>query len=197
MVKRFDLQLFADGGEGGASGAGSAGSGNGNQGNAGKGSYSFEQAEEIADARAERASKAALKSYFQQQGMSEQEVEQALADYKANKEKSKPNITAIEQERDAAKKELEEYKNSAFLSGKGVPQDDVDYVKFKVNALMQEKKLTFEKAAEQFLKENPKYTGKGITVVSTSTSAGSNGNAQGDNQSINQAIRRAAGRTGV
>ena len=63
MRKKFDFQLFEDGsgssqGTSGSQG-GDAGSGNGNHQNAG--TYSFQQAEEIANARAERASKAALK----------------------------------------------------------------------------------------------------------------------------------------
>lgn len=76
----FSLQLFTDGGDGGTgTGAGSAGNGDGGQkGNAGGtgpgGTYSFEQAEEIANARADRAEKAALTSYFKQQGMTEDEV---------------------------------------------------------------------------------------------------------------------------
>ena len=52
--KHFDLQLFTDGGEGGAgaagAGTGAAGNGNGSQGNAGGATYSYEQAEQIAEA---------------------------------------------------------------------------------------------------------------------------------------------------
>ena len=105
MKNIFNLQLFDDGGEGG-SGAqgGNAGNGNGgqNSGNNGgqAGGFSFAQAEEIANARAQRAEKAALSSYFKQQGMSELEIEQAIEDCKANKAKSQPNIAAIEKERD-------------------------------------------------------------------------------------------------
>ena len=78
MGKRMFLQLFEDGGGAGSGGqGGNAGAGNGSQGNAGgsgnQGSYSFAQAEEIANARADRAEKAALRSYFQQQGMTEQQ----------------------------------------------------------------------------------------------------------------------------
>ena len=62
MRKRMFLQLFEDGGGAGSGGqGGNAGTGNGNQGNAGgtgnQGSYSFAQAEEIANARADRAEK--------------------------------------------------------------------------------------------------------------------------------------------
>lgn len=87
MKKRMCLQLFEDGGGAGSGGqGGNAGDGNGSLGNAGgsgnQGTYSYAQAEEIANARAERAEKAALRSYFQQQGMTEQQVNQAIADYK-------------------------------------------------------------------------------------------------------------------
>ena len=90
MKKRFNLQLFDDGGQSGAGGSqgGAAGTGDGGQAasagnNGGGGSYSFQQAEEIANARAQRAEKAALASYFKQQGMSEEEVSKAIATYKA------------------------------------------------------------------------------------------------------------------
>ena len=108
MIKHFNLQLFADGSEG-SSGTGQgagAGTGNGGQagnaGNNGSGSYSFQQAEEIANARAQRAERAALSSYFKQQGMSEDEINQAIRDFKANREKQQPNVSAITKERDDA-----------------------------------------------------------------------------------------------
>ena len=73
MKKRFfDLQLFTDGGgagsgggtgaaSGGAAGGGSGSGGQANTGGASGGAtYSYEQAEQIATARAENASRAAL-----------------------------------------------------------------------------------------------------------------------------------------
>lgn len=99
MKRRMNLKLFEEGAGASPDGqGGNAGTGNGGQASAG--GYSFEQAEEIANARAQRAEQAALKSYFQQQGMTEDEVKAALADYRANKEKQKPNVSAIEQERE-------------------------------------------------------------------------------------------------
>lgn len=192
MYKKFNLQLFADGGEGG-SGAqgGTAGAGNGGQTNAGA-SYSFEQAEEIAQARAQRAEQAALKSYFQQQGMSETDVNQALTDFKANKEKQKPNVSLIEQERDSALKELSQIKNTNVLRDKGVKAEDLDYVLFKVNQSVTDK-LPFDKAAEAFLKENQRFTGQTYRVT-TSAPAGGTGSSQDTNGSINNAIRMAARR---
>ena len=90
-MRRFNLQLFADGGE---EGTGTTGTERHETG------YSFEQAEEIATARAERATKAALSSYFRQQGMTEEEAQEAFKDYKNKKEAQKPDIAAVTKERD-------------------------------------------------------------------------------------------------
>ncbi len=98
MRKRMYLQLSRTTGAGSnGQGGNNAGNGNGNQGNAGEtgnqATFSYAQAEEIAQARAERAERSALKSYFQQQGMSEDQVTQAIADYKAQQKKNQPKIS--------------------------------------------------------------------------------------------------------
>lgn len=198
--KYFDLQLFTDGGDGGAgtggAGAGSAGNGNGSQSNAGGPSgatYSYEQAEQIADARADRATKAALSDYFKRQGMSEEEVTAALADFKAKKAASQPNVSEVEKERDAALAQVEEMKNTNYLRDKGVKADDLDYVLFKVGKKVDDK-TDFKKAADAFLKENPRFTGQGMKVVSTGKPDGGSGTGQTANDSINASIRSAFGR---
>ncbi len=191
----FDLQLFTDGGTG--TGAGSAGNGDGGQkgstGGTGSGSYSFEQTEEIADARAERASKAALASYFKQQGMSEAEITAAISDYKEKKAKNQPDVSAITQQRDDALAQVEEMKNTSYLRDKGVKPDDLDYVLFKVSKQVDDK-TDFKKAADAFLKENPRFTGQGMKVVSTGKPDGGSGTGQTVNDSINASIRSAFGR---
>lgn len=192
----FDLQLFTNGGDGGTgTGAGSAGDGDGDQkGSAGgTGGYSFEQAEEIANARAERASKAALASYFKQQGMSEAEITAAINDYKEKKAKNQPDVSAIEQQRDDALKRVAEMENMEYLRSKGVKQEDLDYVLFKASKNVTDK-TDFKKAADAFLKENPRYTGRGYTVVSTGTPDGGSGASQNANDIINGSIRAAFGR---
>lgn len=205
MRKRFNLQLFDDGGQSGAGSdqGGAAGTGDGGQAssaghNGGGGSYSFQQAEEIANARAQRAEKAALASYFKQQGMSEDEVSKAIAAYKAQQAASRPNVDSITKERDDALAELAALKNSNALRAKGVREEDIDYVMFKVSALMQaDDKLDFEKAVAKYLKENPRFTTGGSTYkVRTGTdSSGQGGSSgQGANAAINDAIRRAARR---
>lgn len=203
MKKHFNLQIFDDGGQSGAGAqgaqGGAAGTGNSGQASTGNngGGYSFQQAEEIANARAERAEKAALSSYFKQQGMSEEEVNQALKDYKANKEKQKPNVDAITQERDKAVAELAAMKQAQTLQAKGVKAEDMDYVQFKIGKLMEaDDKLDFDKAMAKFLKENPRYAqgGSGYRVKTGTDASQGSGSQQGDNASINDAIRRAARR---
>ena len=199
--KFFNLQLFTDGGEAGAdigsAGTGTAGNGNGGQkgstGGTGSGGYSFEQAEEIANARAERASKAALASYFKQQGMSETEITAAISDYKEKKAKNQPDVSAIEQQRDDALKRVAEMENMEYLRSKGVKQEDLDYVLFKAGKNVNDK-TDFKKAADAFLKENPRFTGQGYKVVSTGKPDGGSGNSQTVNDSINASIRSAFGR---
>lgn len=199
MRKRMYLQLFEDGTGAGSNGQGgnNAGNGNGNQGNAGEtgnqATFSYAQAEEIAQARAERAERSALKSYFQQQGMSEDQVTQAIADYKAQQKKNQPNVTQMQQDLADARNEVQQMKNEKLLTAKGVKADDLDYVLYKVSKMTDEK-TSFEKAADEYLKENPRFTSGSGYRVSTSTGNTSNGSVENVNATINDAIRSAARR---
>lgn len=199
MRKRMYLQLFEDGTGAGSNGQGgnNAGNGNGNQGNAGEtgnqATFSYAQAEEIAQARAERAERSALKSYFQQQGMSEDQVTQAIADYKAQQKKNQPNVTQMQQDLEDARNEVQQMKNEKFLASKGVKTDDLDYVLYKVSKMTDEK-TSFEKAADKYLKENPRFASGSGYRVSTSTGNTSNGSVENVNATINDAIRSAARR---
>lgn len=192
MKKIMYLQLFEDGGGAGSGNqGGNAGDGNGNQGSTGGGTYSYEQAEEIATARAQRAEQAALKSYFQQQGMTEDQVRQALADYKEKQKANQPNVDQIQKDLAEARRENAQMKNEKFLSCKGVKAEDLDYVAFKISKMVDEK-TNFEKAAEKYLKENPRFVSSGNTYrISTSASNSSEGSGGSVNASINDKIRAA------
>lgn len=194
MRLKMYLQLFENGAGAGSGGQGAnAGNGDGDQGNAGgtgnQGTYSYAQAEEIANARAERAERAALKSYFQQQGMTEEQISQAITDYKQKQKANQPNVAQIQKDLADARSKVTQMENEKFLSAKGVKAEDLDYVTFKISKLVDDK-TTFEKAAEKFLKENPRFTGTGYRVA---TSAASNSEGSGGNvsASINDAIRTA------
>ena len=201
MKKRINLQLFEEGAETGATGSqgGTAQTGAGGQGSAGgasgahgTGTYTYEQLEEIANARVERSERTALANFFRSQGMTEEEVTQAITDFKTQRAANQPNTEQLQQERDAALAQVEQMNNEKILSGKGVRQDDMDYVMFKVSKMVDEK-TDFKKAAEKFLKENPRFTGQNYRISTGTPSGGPEGNDTGNN-SINAAIRKAAGR---
>lgn len=191
--KKMFLQLFEDGNGAGSGGqGGNAGAGSGGQnGNAGA-TYSYEQAEEIANARADKASRAALANYFRSQGMTEEEITTAISDFKAKQQANQPNVSQIEQDRDKYKSQVEQMQNEKILSAKGVKPDDMEFVMFKVNKMVDDK-TDFTKAADKFLKENPRFTGQTYRV-STGTQSRGNDSGGNDNNFINAAIRRAAGR---
>ncbi len=197
MKKRhFDLQLFTDGGDGGtgASGAGAGAAGNGGgQGNTGGATYTHEQVDQIAEARAGLATKAALADYFKKQGVSEDEAAAALADFKAKKAAGQPDVSAVEKERDEALAKVEEMENLNYLRDKGVKAEDLDYVLFRAQKNVDEK-TGFKKAADAFLKENPRFTGQGYRVVSTGKPDGGPGTGQTAHDTINASIRSAFGR---
>lgn len=116
-LRKFDLQFFADGDAGGGSDAGSddggkagdtgqgdhAGQAGGTAGDGGK-TYSAEEAERIATQREERARRSALKSYFEQQGYNQEEVEKLLKEDKERKEKEKTDLQKEKEAREAAEK---------------------------------------------------------------------------------------------
>ena len=201
MIKRMYLQLFEDGAGAGSGGqGGNAGAGNGGQGSAGgssgshgNGAYTYEQLEEIASARAEKSERAALANFFRSQGMTEAEVTQAISAFKTQRAANQPNATKLQQDLDDANKKIQQMENEKVLAGKGVKSEDLDYVMFKVSKLVDDK-TTFEKAAEKYLKENPRYMGGSTYRVSTSTGSESNGSGGNMNASINDKIRAAARR---
>ena len=95
-------------------------------------------------------------------------------------------------ERDEAKRELERYKNDAFLKEQGVNESFRDYVTFRALQKVDDN-TSFQQAVTDFLKENPTYAGKGFRVVSTGTGNLSNGSGSGTSGTDDAAIRKAMG----
>mgnify|MGYP003479593667 len=125
--------------------------------------------------------------------MTEAEVTQAISAFKTQRAANQPNATKLQQDLDDANKKIQQMENEKVLAGKGVKSEDLDYVMFKVSKLVDDK-TTFEKAAEKYLKENPRYMGGSTYRVSTSTGSESNGSGGSMNASINDRIRAAARR---
>lgn len=143
------MMLFAADGDGGAGGNG--GSGNPDAGGADGGdkgkkpdaggnggrTYSEEEANRIATEREERARKAALKSYFEQQGYAQEQVEELLKKDKETREAAKTEAQKEKEKREAAERERDQAKVSAnarlakaaFLvqaMAAGIPADRVE-----------------------------------------------------------------------
>ena len=195
MRKRMNLQLFEDGAGAGSGGqGGNAGAGSGGQGANTGATYSYEQAEEIASARAIKAERAALANYFRSQGMTEEQITTAINDFKSKQKENQPNASKLQQDLDDANRKIQQMENEKVLTGKGVRIEDIDYVMFKVSKLVDDK-TTFEKAAEKYLKENPRFVnGAGAYRISTSASNSGEGSGGSQNASINDRIRAAARR---
>lgn len=189
----MNLQMFAEDGEGNGDGAGT---GN-NSGSKGTGAtYSYEQAEQIAQARADRASKSALTNYFKQQGMSEEEAQEAFKDFKAKKEAGKPNVAEIEKQRDEATAKLAAYENKATLAELGANSEFTDFLMHTIKAQVTDKK-DFKACAEEYLKANPQYCKQAQSFRMSSGSASVNtgtGEGKNTNESFNNILRKSFGR---
>lgn len=192
--RKMFLQLF-EGGNGAGSGGQGDGAGNGGGGQAGNtgSTYSYAQAEEIANARADKAERAALANFFRGQGMTEAEITTAINDFKAKRQANLPNVDAITKERDDALNKLAQYENEKILTGKGVKSEDLDYVLFKINQLVTDKK-DFKTATEEFLKANPRFTGKTYQVSTGVSTGNATSGTESKNEQINNMIRNAFGR---
>lgn len=186
----LNLQKFTEGEEGATGSSGTAGSG----AQGGNATYTYEQLEEVASARSNKAERAAIANYLRGKGMSEDDITVAINDFKAKQQANKPNVSVIEKERDDALAEAATLRNEKILLSKGVNSEDIDYVAFKVNKMVTDKK-DFKTAADEFLKGNPRYTNNGTGYrISTGASAGSSSGTETKNEHINSMIRNAFGR---
>lgn len=127
-------------------------------------------------------------------GMPGEEELTAFRAWKASQQTEQEKWDALTRERDesrtaltAVQAELEQYKREKFLLGKGVAADDVDYYAFKIGKLVSDT-TDFEKAAEQFLKDNPPA---GTVQVDLSAPLGGGRPSPTENEMMNSLIRGA------
>lgn len=115
------------------------------------------------------------------------EVDRIVGNRLARMKMDVQDANTYRRERDEAIRELEEYKNNAFLKEKGVNERDLDYVTFKASKMMDDK-TDFRQAVESFLSENPRFTGRGYRVVSTGRPDGGSGSSGSDDAEIRKAM---------
>ena len=108
----INLQLFADGGDG--NGDQNAGGNNaqagqqGNQNNQQTAGVDYDKIQAMLDNATAKKENAVLKSYFQQQGLSEDEISQAIATFKQNTEQQQNANANLQNEVAAAQKVAEQ-----------------------------------------------------------------------------------------
>lgn len=141
----MNIQFFAaspEGGSGGGSGQGqdSSGQGQNGQGSGGQALNQNQQAPQIDYAKIQQmlegtlAAKedTALKAYFKQQGLSQQEAEQAMSAFKAEKAKNHPDVaglqTQIAQMQEVAKEAQLDKEATLVAVGLGLDVKSIPYV---------------------------------------------------------------------
>lgn len=119
------------------------------------------------------------------------DVDRIINNRLARQKQDMETADTYRRERDDARRELEQYKNDAFLKEKGVSEQYRGYVSFEASKLV-DGNTNFQQAVEKFLSSHPTYAGRGYRVVSTGSSNVSHGSsAVGDAE-----IRKAMGLKG-
>lgn len=137
----MDIQLFADpapgGGDPGAGGQppqGQQGQSQDPVGGSGQqtAQIDYSKIQQMLDSTLATKEDSALKTYFKQQGLSQQEAEQAIADFKAQKAASQPDVGAMQSQLAQAQAALQQsqVENAAAMAafGLGIDAKTIPYV---------------------------------------------------------------------
>lgn len=200
----MNLQLFAEGGEGGNSDQNTGNQQNqqqtGQQQNQ-TGGIDYDKIQAMLDTATAKKENAVLKSFFQQQGMTEEEAKQAMEAYKANKQRQQPDITAIQTQLQqaqalASQAEIEKLATIEAI-GLGIDVKVLPYVLKMVdlsNVKGQDGKVnqeTLKNALNKVLEDVPalKPTNQGNAGFQIGGSGGNNNS----NQASDDALKKAFG----
>lgn len=119
----FNLQFFAESSGSGGNDGGNQPDGSGQPGNqppaAGSGSQTVDYAkiQQMLDGTLAAKEDTVLKAYFKQQGLSQQEAEQAISAFKAEKAKNQPDMNAVQTQLAQAQSQVQQsqIENAAIL----------------------------------------------------------------------------------
>lgn len=137
----YNLQFFAEPGEGqqdqngneeNNDNGGKEASKDGNQSSGTKATIDFDKLLELVQGKQKVSEDSVLKGYFKQQGLSGEEMAQAISKFKEEKAAKTPNIDAVTKERDEALNRIQELTitNGATLEAVklGIPEETVPYL---------------------------------------------------------------------
>lgn len=122
----------------------------------------------------------------------QEDVNRIVGERLARMKQDTGDADTYRRERDEARKELEDYKIDAFLREQGVREHNKDYVLFKAGQMVGEG-TDLRQAVEKFLKQEPRWAGKGYRF-----STGPEGSCSGSLSTgvDDPAIRKAMGLRG-
>lgn len=139
----MNLQFFAEPAAGGGNGSGNQ-SENAGPGNAGQGGNQFvntdpgspavdyAKIQQMLEGTLAAKEDTALKAYFKQQGLSQQDVEQAISAFKAEKAKNQPDVSALQTQVAQAQSQVQQsqIENAAILEAvsMGLDAKTIPYV---------------------------------------------------------------------
>jgi hypothetical protein len=126
-------------------------------------------------------------------GLPSEEELTAFRNWQTTQQNNTSTVNTLTRERDTATAQLQEANNKLtqlererLLIDKGIPAEDVDYYVFKISKNVTDK-VTFEQAAEEFLKDKKPGT---VRVDFTAPAGGNNGTPT-TNQTMNSILRGA------
>lgn len=123
----MNIQFFAEG-----SGEGPEGQQTQNQSTVPKTEIDYEKLSQLVAGKQSVTEESVLKGYFKQQGLSKDEVAQAIADFKQQKAANEPDINEIQQQVSIATKQAQQAmieRDACFVSGElGIELETMPYV---------------------------------------------------------------------
>lgn len=128
-MHKLNLQFFA---EPGAGGTGNTNPDPAPQSNPTQPAIDYDKIQQMLNGTLQAKEDTALKAYFKQQGLSQQEVEQAIATFKEQKAQNQPNVEVIQQQANQAQVQMQRAiieRDAYMLSGEiGVDLKTMPYV---------------------------------------------------------------------
>lgn len=202
----MNLQLFAEGGEGGNGDQNTGNQQNQQQQQTGQQNpqtvgVDYDKIQQMLETATAKKENAVLKSYFQQQGMTEDEAKQAMETFKANKQQNQPDISAIQTQLQQAQAlaSQAEIEKQATIEAIGLGIDvktlpyvlkmaDLSSVKVEDGKLNQE---ALKNALNKVLEDVPalKPVNQGNAGFQIGGSGGNNNNNQTSDDALKKAFR--------
>ena len=191
----MNLQFFAEGGEGGAGGEGT----NQQQTQVQTPQFDYEKLATLITGKQSVTEDTVLKNYFKQQGLTEDEIKQAISSFKEQKAANQPDVTVLQQQTTLAQQQAQQAiieRDAYLLSGElGIDLKTMPYLLklADLSAVVTDGKVDQEKlkgALNKVLEDVPQL--KQQTTQSTGFRFGAN-ESQNTNTSVDDQLDRIFG----